>query len=274
VSGPNNSSGDQGVQRIGNVEIRGNGNNARIWINNQNTGVRPANNTYTTVEFAGYTIEVFVRGNAILRWTLIAAECTEEECEEYEECDKPYIVDEYSFYRFVRLYQVDSIFEGTSEVAGSREFVNGAVALYNWVRNNNFPGVNGQGVSVGATVTGTLNYEYVRNYLEQFERVYEWVDVTVWSDGERDEVVRADSEHVRGELVDGDEYYTGPYASSRPIKVSGGNIILHMGFQGGLHDRTADVVVGAFTVNFELLNTGNSPSNTVVRLMGYDVYAM
>lgn len=65
---PNHSSGGLGVQRIGNVEIRGNGNSARIYLNGvQIPNSRPANNTWSTFTLPGVaTVRVFVRGNAIL----------------------------------------------------------------------------------------------------------------------------------------------------------------------------------------------------------------
>lgn len=251
------------------VRIGGNGNSARLiayvdGVQAYLSANRPANNAVTTLRFDGFVVAVTVRGNSIInvnvveRPTIVVA---------------PYIVSTTRVREFVEYNQIDSFFTGTSEVAGSRAFVNGSAVLYGWERRNNFPGVNGQGVRTGATVTGTLNFQFVRNYVEQFERIYQWVNVTVWSDGRVYREIEPNSTHVNGE-VSGDAYYNGPFNGSRDVSVSGGQIILHMGFQGGLHDRTADVTVGAFTINFELLNTGNSPSNTVVRITNVDLAAL
>lgn len=246
------------------ITVTGGGNNLVIRAINANGETviipRAGNGTWTqTGEAFGYTFIIRVQGNSLREVTITG----------FPEPERTYnrLVRTEFEYRAVA-----SVFLGTSEVEGSREFVGGAATVYNWYRNNNFPGVNGQAVRTGATVTGTLNYQFNRNYLERFERFAKEVVTYVWCDGEVKGEYAGDWVSVG--LVDGDEYYTGPFAGSRAISVSGGQIILHMGFQGGLHDRTADVTIGAFTVNFELLNTGNSPTNTVVRITAVDLSAL
>jgi len=242
------------------VRVTGGGSNLRIDILREGEIVYPSVQRYGQGTFtqsftttSGKVLLIQVQGNSLVN---VSVKPPSEPCPPAP----PYIVEQYSFRQFVRLNQVDSIFISITEVEGSREFVNGNAVMYNWIRTNQIPGVSGMGVITGARITGTLLYEYVRNYLEQFERVYQWVDVTIWSDGTREEVVRSNSEHVYGDLQDGETYYTGPYSGSRAIVVSGGNVVLHMGFQGGIHDRNADVTIEGFTVNFRLLNTGNPPS--------------
>lgn len=246
------------------VRVTGGGNNLVIDILRDGAVVygrvsRAGNGTFsqTFTTTSGNEIFIQVQGNSLRNFTVTAPEVVIER--------------EYSFYRFVELNQVASYFTGTSEVENSREF-NGEAAKYNWIRSNNIPGVNGMGVITGARVTGTLTYEYVRNYVEQFERVYEWVDVTVWSNGNTVEVVREDSEHVRGGLVDGESYYTGPYDGSRAIEVTTDDVVvLHMGNgQSSEYSRDFISTVNGFTVELNLRNTANPPTIDVT-ITGYDV---
>lgn len=259
---PNRNPGAPEVQ-VATITITatGGGNNLVLRAINADGAVqiipRAGNGTFTqTFAAFGYTGTIRVQGNSLREVTITGFPAPPAPPE-------PYVVREYSFYRFVRLNQVDSYFTGTSEVEGSREFVNGAAVKYNWVRTNEIPGVNGMGVISGARVTGTLNYQFVRNYVEQFERVYEWVDVTVWSNGDRDEVVREDSEHVRGGLVDGKVYSSDPFNGSRAIDVTSEQVVLHMGHgQSDAYGRFV-AIAGGFSLALELHNTGNPPTITV-----------
>lgn len=264
---PNHSSGGRGVQAKicvldqTVVEIRGNGNSARIWINNQNSGVRPDNNRWTKgITVGDVTVDVFVRGNAILEVRATATVYVPY---------VPTIVEEYSFRRYVRTDQLNNLFINTTEVEGSRRFAGSASVGDNWTRGH-FEGISGMAVAAGATVTGTLSWQYNRNYVERFIYVYEYVDVVVWSNGDRFETLRPEFNPY--DAFDGAPVVTGPFNDSRAINVTSDQEVLHMGWGQGLPGRTV-TLNGAFTVTIELLNTGSTPDFRV-NLANYDVYAM
>lgn len=245
------------------VNVVGGGANLRFYVGGVEQEDRAGQGTFVhPVTINGVAYLVHVQGNSIVGVTLAITEPITPD---------PYVVSSGSFRQFVRYEQIDSYFYDTSEVEGSREFVNGSAAMYNWVRGNQNNAAfaayrgqfTGQAVLTGARVTGTLNYEYVRNYVEQFERVYVWVDYVIWSDERgRIETVQPDSEHVYGDVVDGDAYYTGPYASSRAIDVTTpGRVLLHMGH--GQSSRWGRTAVGGLGLSFELHNTGNPPRMTI-----------
>jgi hypothetical protein len=238
------------------ITVTGGGNNLVIRAICNVTGdsfvvPRAGNGTFAQPEFYafGYMVSFRVQGNSLVRGSVDYAPVN----------NGPYVVNEYSFYQWVRNDAVTSLFLGSDVV--NLEFNNGSADMYGWVRSNEIPGVSGQGVITGASVTGTVEFRYTRDYLEQLQRVYEWVDVVVYSDGTRVETVRANSE-FNGAVVAGDEYDVVAYGSYE-VEVSGGEVVLHMGWQGGVYGRYNSTTVGSFTVDFELHNTGNPPEITV-----------
>lgn len=237
------------------VRIGGNGNSARLiaYVDGVQVFVsanRPANNAVTTLSFDGFVVAVTVRGNSIIGVNVLERPAA-----------PPVRTSETSEFRqFVRTEPVPSIPLGTSEVAGSRSLVGLSVTAT--VEEVNFShrieNATGSGVVAGFVAIGTLEYEYVYNYLAQYIRIYEWVDVTEWSDGAREEVVREGSEHQYGGVHDGDAYYTGPYPGSRAINVSGGEVFLTRGSsnngQGQGFPRRDVATYGGFTVQLYLAN--------------------
>lgn len=260
ASGPANN--NPGANRVDvsdlAVRIGGNGNSARLTVYANGDAIyvsgRPANNVYNVIalpgKFEGYVLGVFVRGNSILRVTVL----------EVPECNEPYVVNTEVERRFVRYDQIESYFAGTSEVADSRTLTDSKAVAVNVVRCNEIPGVNGMAVKAGARVTGTLNYRFVRNYIEQWERVVQYVTITTWSDGT---VV----EDAAPEFVDGvvrkAPYTTGPFNGSRAVDITYDQIVLHMGHgQSDAHGRFM-IIEDEFTVALELHNTGSTPRITV-----------
>lgn len=268
---PNRNPGSPEVQ-VATITITatGGGNNLILRAINADGVVqiipRQGNGTFTqTFEAFGYSGTIRVQGNSLREVTITGWPAPP--------APARYIVDEYAFYQFVDLNQVASKFTGTSEVAGSRTLVGLNVSsTFVEVNFSHIPdsAATGSGVLAGFTASGTLNYQFVRNYLEQFERIYEWVDVTVWSDGARDEVVREDSEHVRGDLEDGDEYTSDPFDASRAISATGDNTV-RLTRGGGQGYLRGDAISGAFTVGLYIAN--QSPRVDVTSV-AYDIDAL
>lgn len=250
------------------VRVTGGGNNLVIDILRDGVVVYPRvpragngtfSQTFTTT--SGHVIFIQVQGNSLRNATVTAPEPV------------VYIVEQYSRWNFVRYNRIASRFVGTTEVEGTREFAPNLVEAFEARRCNEIPGVNGNAVISGARVTGTLSYQYERNYVAQEEAIYELVDVTVWSNGARTYAVRPGYEHIVRYVLDRHSYPIGPFDGTRAIDVAGGDFILHMGHgQSDAHGRFI-TVLGAFNLTMELLNTGNPPTITVT-LTGVNLEAL
>lgn len=254
------------------VRVTGGGNNLVIDILRDGAVVYPrvpraGNGTFSQVftTTSGHEIFINVRGNSLIGFSVTAP--------------VPYVVKEYSFRQFVEYNQVDSLRGDWVEVVGSRAVVN----VYSHdahqyhmgqssdPRTNNVTGNGARITEFNATTT--LNFLYQFNYTEQFERIYEWVDVTVWSNGVREEVVREGSLHPYGDLVLGLPYLGEELNGSTEFSTSySGSILLHMGNQGLPSTRYFSYANGAITVDIVLQNTGNPPS--VLVLFTVDVNAL
>lgn len=282
-NGPHNSPGE-GVIRfthedIGDVELvaRGTGSSLAIYVYVDGYGVGALrdteNNAYNDFEIEGFdgVLSINIRGNSMINVRVVPAEQPNR------------------FYRFVDYVDAeDSIFVGTTEIANTREFVNSSAVASGWVRGNQnnalfaaFRGeFTGQAVLTGARVTGTLTYQYNRNYIAQSYHEYEWVYVT-YLDGERIETPCPDSRFLGvdyyGEyiIVPGLPYIDGPHNGTFAVDETTRAVLLHMGHgQSAVHGRNVTIYSGAFTVNFRLLNTGNNVNNTVITITGVNAGAI
>lgn len=256
---PNHSSGGLGVQRIDTVEIRGNGNSARIYLDGvQVPNSRPANNTLNVFTAAcGAVVEVFVRGNAILTATVTraAVEPTPEPV--------PYVTGTRYFYRPTASVPQASKYLATFEYEnGTRYLADRSVNIVTGVENFTHTAfeATGTGIIAGFRATGTLEFQNVSQYRERFMPMHERVNIDIWSDG-TETVASVEAPVQNGDVYYGKTYTTKPVDATRPIDVLSYAVGLVRG-HGQVPAGSSGIYVRSYTFNFggftaEVYNDGN-----------------
>jgi hypothetical protein len=277
------------------VTVTGGGNNLMLRVIRLADGhvyvvPRAGNGTFSQTFVATSGTEIFIRvqGNSLLNYNVTApyipcingcdpADCptNEPNCTCNCNCYVPTIIASGYFRRFVRNDQLADVFINTSEVAGSR-VISGGVSFTTFGERVNFTDlshVNGTGMGVrgaGFTASGTVDYQFVRNYVERFIAVYEYVDYVVWSspvkgsdENGRIETVRENSQFNPYDAFNGAPVVTGPFAGSFTFDVTGtaqGYMCRGEGGQAVDIGRTTTATSDGFTVDLYLADTGNPPT--------------
>lgn len=253
------------------VRVTGGGNNLRIDILRDGVVVYPAvpragNGTFsqTFVTTSGHSIFIQVQGNSLRNVTVTppAAICPAD--------DYPYVVGTEYVWRFYKLGErLDSLFLGALEVVGSRNLTDLIVSsTFVEVNFSHIPDseATGMGVIAGFVATGTLNFSYIRNYLEQFERIYIQHNYNIMSDGSRIFTGYGET-RIDAAAEDGDKYFTTNSGTADVYETGGGVRLVRGHGQGYLRNYA---ISGPFTVGLYLAN--QSPRVDVV-FIGYDLEA-